>query len=755
VGGAPGLQTGPATGTGTKSSSLRFFSSRTEAPNVFQSGHLDDIHITPDLRTNSMIVIAPEETMPLVQALIRELDVQPTARAEIKVFGLKKADASAMANMFQSLFLGTGTTAAARPVTTAPAGPTGPVGPAGPAGAAGPAGLPTGGVPTLGTGVPPAVTGAVTGAATGQVRPLILTLEGIPIEVAPLIELRITVDTRTNTLIVAGSANDLNVIEAMISRLEDADIQVRRNEVYRLRNAVAADVAAALNDFLTRSLNVYRSAGEITAFQEVQRDVVIGFEAISNTLLISATPQYFSDVMRIIEALDYQPPQVMIQVLIAEVDLTGTEEFGVELGLQSPVLFNRSIFPSIGLFGNTGTATITTPAAGSGLVQPGVTINSSIQPTAFPGFNFNTTAPLPNNPVEGPGIVGFQGLTNLGTGRVSPITTGVGGFVFQASSNTINVLVRALKTQGRMDILSRPQVMALDNQTAFVQVGQRFPYISASTISALGNVVNTVAYQNIGVILNVTPKINPDGSVLMRVDPQVSSAVPSTVALGNGVNAVAFNVQEVQTTVVAGDGETVALGGLISSMDEKAENKVPWLGDLPYVGTLFRYRSQQKMKRELLVILTPHVVRSRADADRVLAEEARRMDWCLGDVIKTQGTSGMEPLFPPPKFGPGGPPEGPPPGPPAFLPSAPPTTTAPNGMDGREVLPRPRPTTPSPDMSWSPVPPADPKVPVHYTVPLPPPEAVAPGPPVPAGNGMVPPAEARKESSQWNLWRTK
>src|SRR5439155_6423172 len=116
----------------------------------------------------------------------------------------------------------------------------------------------------------------------------------------------------------------------------------------------------------------------------------------------------------------------------------------------------------------------------------------------------------------------------------------------------------------------------------------------------------------------------------------------STVSLGNGVTATAFNTQTVDTTVVAGDGETVAIGGLITKRDVKAENKLPILGDLPGFGALWRYRTQVKAKVELLVIMTPHIIRSRFDADRILAEESRRMHWVLGDVLKTHATTGFE-----------------------------------------------------------------------------------------------------------------
>src|SRR5436190_13489140 len=117
-----------------------------------------------------------------------------------------------------------------------------------------------------------------------------LNLNGIAPDGSPLIDLRVTVDTRTNSLLAAGSKSDLAIIEALIARLEDANIDFRRNEAFRLRAAQAADVAAAINDFITKKLAVDTKAGQLQGFLEYQRDVVVVAEPISNTLLISASP---------------------------------------------------------------------------------------------------------------------------------------------------------------------------------------------------------------------------------------------------------------------------------------------------------------------------------------------------------------------------------------------------------------------------------------------------------------------------------
>ena len=720
-------------GLPNKSMTLRFVSPG-RIPGALETGLLEDIHITPDARTNSLILAAPAKTVELLLALVRELDVPPAARAEVKIFPLKKGDAAATAILLQQLFLGTGGQAGA-------VGGTG--GGAGGAGGAGGGGGPGG---VGGAGGLSGSTATFTGAA-GIPRPL-LVLGGTPPEGAPLVDLRLTIDQRTNSVIVAGTAHDVDIIEAIISRLEDADVQPRHNEVYRLKNAAAADVAAALQSFITRSLQVLAQGQQLTAFQEIARDVVVVPEPVTNSLLISATPEYFADILRLIKDIDAESPQVVIQVLVAEVDLDDSNEFGMEIGMQSPVLFQRSIFPSFPFLGTSGVINYTNP----GLVPQGVTVNNSINPAALPGFNFNNSqffsAPLGNNPVVSPQTVGFQGLTNLGVGRSSPSGSGLGGFVFSAGSDSFNLLIRALRTQNRMDILSRPQVMTLDNQAARILVGQSFPYSGGTTATATGVIINNVLYRNIGVELDVTPRISCDNKVLMRVTPQISSPVTSTINLGNGVNATIFNVQTVDTTVVCQDGETVAIGGLIQKQEVKTENKVPWLGDLPCIGTLFRYRSQTIKKTELLVILTPHVVRTPMEADRILAEESRRIDWVLSDVNHLHATTGMEPVF-----GPHAPPgDGvgpmvpsssgePPPGPPLAPPLAP-TEARP------EVLPQPRVVPAAPTTGRDTLPDALPT----GTTPGTPWQAPSQGPALPAGDDRINPVP-EKETRGWNPFR--
>jgi hypothetical protein len=131
----------------------------------------------------------------------------------------------------------------------------------------------------------------------------------------------------------------------------------------------------------------------------------------------------------------------------------------------------------------------------------------------------------------------------------------------------------------------------------------------------------------------------------MRVEPQVSSVSPTPINLGNGIQAPAFNVNTVQTTVLAADGETIVLGGLITKQDQRIENGLPYLKDIPYVGALFRYRTHSIQRREVLIIMTPHIVRTEMERARILAEESQRLNWCLPDIGRLHG-HGMDVIGP-------------------------------------------------------------------------------------------------------------
>ncbi len=550
---------------------------------MVRSGILTNVRITANPRNNTLIVSGPSESLPLVEELIRQLDT-PGAVSQIKVFRIVNGDAGSLVQMLRSLL--------------------------------------------------PSQSGV-------DARPQLPSAQG-ETSLAPL---RFSVDTRTNSIIAAGSEGDLTIIEALLLRLDERDFAERRNEVYRLKNAPALDVAAAINEFLRSERLVQQAVPGGPVLEQIEREVVVVPEPVRNFLIISATARYFEAIKEIVISLDEQPPQVLIQAVIAEVALNNTDEFGVEMGIQDSVLFDRSLLSEL----------ITTVVTGQQSTAEGiVTVTEEIIQSANiePGFEFNNR-PLGNSgstqSIDTRGALGSQALSHFAIDRVND-ELGFGGLVLSASSDSVSILIRALQESRRLEVLSRPQVRTLDNQSAFIQVGQRVPRITASNITEGGLQTNTVELENVGLILGVTPRISPDGMVVMEVDAEKSQlgpeeeGIPITVSLdGSVIRSPRIDTRTAQATVSAASGETIILGGLITTRKESVSRQVPYLSRIPLLGDVFRYDRQQKQRTELLIILTPHVIRTPADAQRLKQIETARMSWCAADVYELHGDIGVAP----------------------------------------------------------------------------------------------------------------
>lgn len=527
-----------------------------EGKRALKSGFLTDIRVSADPRANSLIVVAPPEAMDLISELIRQMDDSPSNIAEIKVFPIVRGDAQSLVTMLQTLF-----------------------------------------------------------AQQAQANQLAQQAAGGAGE-STLVPLRFSVDQRTNSIIATGNPADLNVVYAILLRLDADDVRERQSRIYRLQNAPATSVADAINQFLQtdRNLALQLTPESVSPFEQLEREVVVVPETVSNSLIISATPRYFEEVVKLVRELDERPPMVLIQVLIAEVALGTGEEFGAELGIQDSLLFDRSV------------VTPATTTAGGSLV---------------PGYNFNNQ-PLGNSSsvdsLSTRDNVAGQALSSLGLGRTSN-ALGFGGLVLSASSDSVSVLIRALQSHRRADVLARPQVMTLNNQPAFVQVGAQVPYITSTQLTQFGT-VNSITFQNVGILLGVRPRISPDGLVVMEIDATKSKVGPEEEGIpisisnnGTVLKAPQIEVTLAQTTVSARDGQTVVLGGLITKERDRFERKVPYVADIPLLGSLFRYDQYLEDRRELLIIMTPYIVDSDAEVEQLTAMESERMNWCYADVV--------------------------------------------------------------------------------------------------------------------------
>ncbi|MGI8979180.1 MAG: secretin N-terminal domain-containing protein [Pirellulaceae bacterium] len=524
---------------------------KTGVVELLESGILSDVRLSADPRSNSLMVTGPASSMDLMAALIEQLDGLPAVSAQVKIFRLNDADATQIATMLTTLF--------GQQANQQQGG----------------------------------VQGFQSATSAGETT---------------LVPLRFSVDTRTNSIIASGNAGDLSVVRSILTNLDQSDLRGRLTSVYMLKNTTAEPVANAINQYLTNRQTLNTQATNLVSPVSIwDQAIIVVPEPITNSLIVNASPRYAEDIKQIIKQLDQRKNMVAIQVLIAEVALSDVEQFGIELGIQDSLLFDR------------GLGTIGFPFNQGGI------------------GNSTSAASLATR-----NAAAAQGLSNLGVGRTDA-TLGYGGLVLSASSDSVNVLVRALQQSSRLQILSRPQVQTLDNQQANVQVGADVRFVSGTTITN-GLAQNNVEVVPVGIILQVTPRTNEDGNIIMFVDvtkselgPEAEGTTVAISATGEAIRVPQIKKTIASTTVNTRSGQTVILGGLITRNQSEVTRRVPYLADIPVLGRLFRFDAVTVDRTELLVIMTPYIIQTDEQQNWFNQRESERMSWCLADVANLHG----------------------------------------------------------------------------------------------------------------------
>ena len=537
---------------------------------IIKSSILFEVRVAADRNSNSLVVTAPASSMDFIAELVKQLDRLPNAETQIKVFEIVNGDADALLDMLEALFGADQTQAAG-----------------GGAGAGGTSNLSQ--LPLQGAS-----------GTDGQT----------------LVNLRFSVDPRTNTIIASGPAGDLQVVEDLLNRLDASDVQKSMTQVYRLSNAPALDISDAINEWLdTRNDIINEDPRSNLGVPLTNRAINVVPEVVSNSLIVTARPEYRAEIESIIKALDRRPPMVKVKVLIAEVNLNSLEEFGVELGIQDSLLFDRG-----------------TIVDAAGAITGGI---------GFP-FNSNQTANA-NNTFQGD--LASQALSNLGLGKINS-DLGYGGLVLSGGSDSVNILIRALKDRQCVRVLSKPHIMTIENLQGRIAIGAEVPRVSGTTQTNFGTTQN-VTFVDVGVILEVTPRVSPDGLIVMAVNAKRSSVGgPETgITIGFGssgepIIAPQIIETEANTTLMSRSGQTVVFSGLIQENKSHSERGAPILSDLPLLGPLFKFESDEASRTELLIIMTPYLVTDEQDIAMVNQDETERMHWCECDVADVYGAMG-------------------------------------------------------------------------------------------------------------------
>jgi len=292
-------------------------------------------------------------------------------------------------------------------------------------------------------------------------------------------------------------------------------------------------------------------------------DAMISVDPETRRLIVITDDETSQYVSQVITNLDRPKPQVLIKVVFLEVTYNNGSDIGIEGG------FNEKI--------NNGTR-------GNGANVFGL----SALNTAATNVSLNA----------------------LGQPTQSFIPTPPGAGLYQILGQDYQVTLRAIAQAGKLEVLSRPSILTRNNQPATITVGQSVPLVTSVSYNGLNGLpINAITYQSVGIILKVTPFITSDGMVEMIVSPQISQLSSQTVPVSLGVNAPIIDMRSADTVVVTPDAQTVIIGGLMQNQKTEAESKIPVLGDIPGLGLLFKRKVKSNTKTELIIFLTPHIVR--------------------------------------------------------------------------------------------------------------------------------------------------
>ena len=388
-------------------------------------------------------------------------------------------------------------------------------------------------------------------------------------------------DKRTNSVVVTADELSVDRIRKLVAYLDSPLEQSGNVRVIYLEYADATEIA----EVLTRVMqNISRLEEGGSNKRAGSGESTIEADEGTNSLIITADTDEMAALEAVIARLDIRRAQVLIEAIIVEVTVLE----GQELGLQW-------------LFAND-----------NGVYGSNITTNEARR---------NSLSQL------GGALVPDDGSENIGTREVAaslatiPGTTLGWGVVDE--SLTMTVILNALESQGNTNILSTPSLLTLDNEEAFITVGQQVPFVTGSyTNTGVGNGASnpfqTIERQSVGVTLKVTPQINEGDAVVMDITQEVSSLGPALIA-----SDIITNERKIETMVLANDGNIVVLGGLVEDKVTDSSEGVPVLSSIPLLGRLFRSDAVEVTKQNLLVFIRPTIIRNDEDLAGATAEKYR------------------------------------------------------------------------------------------------------------------------------------
>jgi general secretion pathway protein D len=387
---------------------------------------------------------------------------------------------------------------------------------------------------------------------------------------------KVVADERSNSVLIAGEQSQRLRVRALVAHLDTPLEAGGDTRVRYLHYADAEKMAPKLKEQITGIAQAAAGpagagagAGAGPASAQAEKNAMVWADPTNNALVITAPPKIMRAVMDIVDKLDIRRPQVLVEAIIAEVDVDKDAELGVNWAAFS----NGSNVPAAGFV---------SPVGGTSIVD----LAGAVENPA------NVTTTL------------LQGTT-LGIGRIA------------GSGVNFAAVLRAIRGDTNTNVVATPSAVTMDNQEAELKVAQEVPFVTGqftNTTAVTGGTVNpfqTIQREEVGTILKVTPTISPEGSAVMLKISIESSSIGQKPA---GAVDLVTNKRTVTTTVLIEDGGIVVLGGLIEDNSVKGENRVPYLGNIPIIGLLFKTRNATSTKNNLIMFIRPKILRDQAQA---------------------------------------------------------------------------------------------------------------------------------------------
>jgi len=388
------------------------------------------------------------------------------------------------------------------------------------------------------------------------------------------VAVKVVADERSNSVLIGGDQAQRLRVRALVAHLDTPLEAGGDTRVRYLHYANAEKIAPKLKEQITGIAQAAPGAagaagGPASPQALAEKSAMVWADPTNNALVITAPPKIMRAVMDIVDKLDIRRPQVLVEAIIAEVDV----DKDAELGINWAAFSNGQNVPA-GAF--------VSPVGGTSIVD----LAGAIQNPA------NASTAL------------LQGTT-IGIGRIAG--TGV----------NFAAMVRAIRGDTNTNVVATPSAVTMDNQEAELKVAQEVPFVTGqftNTTAVTGGTVNpfqTIQREEVGTILKVTPTISPEGSAVMLKISIESSSIGQKPA---GAVDLVTNKRTITTTVLIEDGGVVVLGGLIEDNSVKGENRVPYLGNIPLIGLLFKTRNATSTKNNLILFIRPKILRDPAQA---------------------------------------------------------------------------------------------------------------------------------------------